>query len=169
MKRFVLDTSALYEGKPLPEGEGVEMFTTPECAGEMKRKNIPNIEILLETRITVMSPSKDAAGTVELKAEELGEADRLSPEDKSAIALAYEKRAVLLTDDYSMQNICSSLGIEFASTWTGGIREVWQWKYRCTGCGRYYDRNEKICHVCGSPLRPVRVQADGRYRGRRRR
>jgi len=159
MRKFVLDTSALYEGKTLPEGEGVELFTTPECAEEMKKKNIPNIEFLLETRIMVLSPSDAAARTVESKAEKLGEADRLSPEDKSAIELALDKKAVLLTDDYSIQNICSSLGVEFSSTWTKGIKEVWEWKYRCTGCGRYYDRNEHICHVCGSPLKPVRAQA----------
>ncbi len=157
MQRFVLDTSALYERKPLPEGEETVLFTTPECAAEMKKKDIPNIEFLIETRIMVISPSDTAVGMVESKAKELGEAERLSSEDKSAIALALDKKAVLLTDDYSIQNICASLGIEFSSTWTSGIKEVWQWKYRCAGCGRYYDINTGVCRICGSQIRAVKA------------
>jgi len=167
--RFVLDTSALYEGKTLPEGKEVELFTTPECVEEMMEKAVPNLDFLLETRIRVFSPFRKYLLRVEREAEALGESDRLSPEDKGIIALALEKDAVLLTDDYSIQNICSSLDIEFSSTWTDGIKEVWRWEYRCTGCGRHYDRDEKVCHICGSPLRAVKVQGNGRYHGRRRR
>ncbi len=169
MQSFVLDTSALYEGKTLPEGEDVELFTTLECAEEMIEKGVPNAEILLETRIRIHSPSAASLSAVEKRAESLGESGRLSPEDMGIVALALDKKAVLLTDDYSVQNICSSLGVEFASTWTDGIKEVWVWKYRCTGCGRYYDRNERVCHVCGSPIKAVRARGDGRGRPHRRR
>lgn len=157
MRNFVLDTSALYEGKPLPDGDDIEFFTTPHCAEEMRRKVVPNIDFLLESRILVISPSEESLNLVDETAKMLGESDRLSPEDKSAIALAIDKNAVLLTDDYSMQNLCKALNIDYFSTWTDGIREVWRWEYRCTGCGRYFSKKQDVCPVCGSPLKPVKA------------
>lgn len=157
MRNFVLDTSALYEGKPLPDGEDTEFFTTPQCAEEMRKKEVPNIEFLLESRIIVAYPSEESLNRVDKAAKMLGESDRLSPEDKGVIALAIDKNAVLLTDDYSIQNLCSSLKIEYFSTGTDGIRELWRWEYRCTGCGRYFPDKQDVCPVCGSPLKPVKA------------
>jgi len=157
MRNFVLDTSALYEGKPLLDGDDIAFFTTPECAEEMRKKGVPNIDFLLESRILVATPSEESVNLVDENARMLGESERLSSEDRSAIALAIDKNAVLLTDDYSMQNLCKALNIDYFSTWTPGITEMWRWEYRCTGCGRYFSEKQDVCPVCGSPLKPVKA------------
>jgi UPF0271 protein len=72
------------------------------------------------------------------------------------LALAVELKAVLMTDDYSIQNLARAMGIEYRAVGMKGIKELVQWKYRCTGCRREWDVNHPDCPVCGSALRSSR-------------
>ena len=42
-----------------------------------------------------------------------------------------------------------------------GIVEVVLWRYRCTGCGRYFEDPTKECPVCGSRVKTTRARPRG--------
>jgi UPF0271 protein len=72
------------------------------------------------------------------------------------LALALQCKALLMTDDYSIQNLARVLKVDYRAVGMKGIKEVVKWTYRCTGCRREWDENYPDCPVCGSPLRSAR-------------
>jgi len=83
----------------------------------------------------------------------------LSETDTKLIALTldHKDQAILLSDDYSVQNIASLLNLKFSSVKERGIREAIEWKFQCIGCKKIYDATHKTCTECGSKLRRIRV------------
>lgn len=75
--------------------------------------------------------------------------------DVLAKALEYGKDAVILTDDYAIQNTASILGIRFMPVVQKKIRDVLEWDKQCFGCHRRFPEGD-ICPVCGSELRKRR-------------
>jgi UPF0271 protein len=156
--RAVLDTSAILEGfDPLPPAEfavppGVVDEVSKGKAGERMRN-------LVEAGLVIILPQMDALEEVMVKARELGENARLSAPDVEVLALAMELDLPCVTDDYSLQNVAAALGVEALPFKERGIREVWSWGVRCTGCGRWMEEDEDphgACPVCGSSLRTAR-------------
>ena len=97
------------------------------------------LESLLDSGLTVRDPlSSDKA---EEAASATGDREHLSPADISVIALAMElEDASVVTDDFRVQNVLSSVGIPFEPAGEIGERRIlttWEWTYRCRGCGRY--------------------------------
>ena len=90
-------------------------------------------------------------------AEALGEGGRLSEADMDLLALAMDLEVPCLTDDYSIQNVAALLGIEALPFREAGIKDVWTWGLRCSGCRRTFEAEEARagdpCPVCGAPLR----------------
>ena len=87
-----------------------------------------------------------------------GDDGRLSETDTELLALALQLKAEIISDDYSVQNVATILQISF-KTALQGIRKVIHWTYRCRGCGRYYEKMEPDCPICGSEVRSVRKKA----------
>ena len=85
-----------------------------------------------------------------------GDAGRLSDVDISVIALAVDLGGTVMTDDFSIQNVCTLMNIEYRSVGTAGIKKTVKWNYRCTGCGRWYKERQDDCPVCGSSMRSYR-------------
>ncbi|HLF17256.1 MAG TPA: hypothetical protein VI796_07505, partial [Candidatus Thermoplasmatota archaeon] len=113
--------------------------------------------------LEVRSPSLAKQQAVEAAARAAGTLSRLSPADRSLLALALELGAVLLTDDYTMLDVAKRLGVATRTVSTEGIRGTLDFKPRCAGCGRWFDAEPKeaTCPVCGSPVRPKpRSQVD---------
>jgi len=83
-----------------------------------------------------------------------GNLARLSDADRSLIALALEQAAVLVTDDHTMLDLASRLGIKCLTVNTQGIQGTKDFRPRCSGCGRWFDAPQKRdeCPVCGSPV-----------------
>lgn len=151
--RRVLDATALLSGISL-DGD---LYTTPEATREVRRiGSTPQLDAVLSTKVRVMSPSDDSLAAIDAIARETGDASRLSPTDKGLLALARDVDATILTDDYSIQNVASRLGIPYERVVERGIREVVHWSYRCTGCGRAFEEPQKECPVCGSRVRTAR-------------
>lgn len=158
--RRVLDTSALLSGRQFPG----ELLTVPEVLRELSRQGVtPQLEAILETQVRVASGGRPALARVRAAAESTGDAHRLSPTDLALIALALEAEAILVTDDYSIQNVGKALGIPFEPVMEKGIREQWTWSYRCTGCGKVWPEWHDDCPTCGAALRTARP---GLSRGR---
>jgi endoribonuclease Nob1 len=149
----VLDASALLTGRQFPG----ELATVPGVLREIRRHGLtPQLEAILETQVRVLSPGPAAQERVRAASEDTGDAQRLSPTDRELLALALEQGATLVTDDYSIQNLCRSLAIPYEPVLLPGIQEAWRWTYRCTGCGRTWPEWHEECPTCGSPLKTAR-------------
>lgn len=160
--KLVLDTSALLSGRmtAVPSGFIGVYITTLVRSEITKGAPVRLLENLLDSGLTVRDPlSSDKA---EEAASATGDREHLSPADLSVIALAMElEDASVVTDDFRVQNVLSSVGIHFEPAGEIGERRIlttWEWTYRCRGCGRYFKEPQKMddCPVCGSNVRPYR-------------
>lgn len=152
MKGLVLDTSALFYGKDMPSD--LDLVITPGVVSELRRHGMEErLELLLATRVRVLSPGKHSLARVISGGEKTGDARRLSATDKEILALALELGYELVTDDYSVQNLASALGVQFRGIEQEGIARVISWKSKCVGCGKVFDAEVKECDICGSPTK----------------
>ncbi len=140
------------------QGVDVEGVTTPKVVEEVKD---PESKLFLEGlisagKVRVLAPSRESIEAVKDAAKKTGELNELSEADVEVLALAYELKGVLFTDDYNLQNIAKTLGIEFR-TLKRGIKRVIRWNYVCIGCGKRFREMppEGICPDCGSPVRLI--------------
>ena len=155
--RFVLDATAIRSGMVI-SGEA-EWFTTPSIISEIKKGRLAkDLELLSDISITVADPGPDSVNTIKEAASKTGDIGRLSEPDVSILALAFELGGILLTDDYSIQNVAEVLDIKYKSGSQEGIKEIYEWAWRCRGCGRYFGEEPagKECKICGSEVRTVR-------------
>ncbi len=149
----VLDASALLTGRQFPG----ELATVSGVLDEVRRHGLtPPLEAFLETQVRVLTPTKPSRDRVRAEAERTGDVQRLSPTDRELLALALDQGATLVTDDYSIQNLCRVLAIPYESILMPGVRETWQWTYRCTGCRATWPEWHEECPTCGSPLKTAR-------------
>ncbi len=95
--------------------------------------------------LAVREPREEDQVRVEAAAVRTGDAGVLSATDRDILALALELSAVLVTDDFAVQNVAHRLGIETQSIQQRPARAI-RWRYRCSGCGRYW-------RVCGAPIK----------------
>lgn len=153
--RRVLDASALLSGASF-DGE---LYTTPEAVTEVRRLgSTPQLDAVLATKVRVLTSAKESRDAIDAAARETGDIARLSAADRGLLALARDLGATILTDDYSIQNVAARLGIPYERVVERGIREVVEWRYRCTGCGRFFEEPMKECPVCGSKVRTTRAR-----------
>ncbi len=151
--RSVLDTSALLSGKTF-EGE---LYITPGVMRELKKQGItPQLEAFLEAKVRTLSPSPESIKKVKSKAEETGDTTRLSPVDFGILALAVDLVAMIVTDDYSIENVAKALGIPYEAVMMSPIKEEVHWRYRCNGCLKFWNEWHDHCPVCGATLRTSR-------------
>jgi len=147
---YILDTAAFLAGMNLDLSS--EIFSTPRVMDEVnKGRPAKRLEILKDAGLQVFQPDNEIVKFVQEKAASSG--DRLSDTDMEVLALALEKDGTLVTDDYSLQNVASILGIEFIPVEKPGIKEERTWIFICQGCKRKFQKEMDECPVCGSALR----------------
>ncbi len=155
----VLDTGALInwpiellDGGYVVENQRLELSrVSPERMLSLEAANLiwksPTIETI------------DQATKISL---DTGDLDGLSETDLSLLALVIDIKGHLYTDDYRIQNVCSSAGIKWSPVETVGISETWNWELKCRGCGRVTSGRGRTrfarespgeCEDCGSELR----------------
>ena len=143
--RSVLDSSAFFTAAAF-EGE---LFTTSSVISELR--DLPSkvrSDLLRESGLRVMDPDRESVSRVRESAVAGGEAGVLSPTDIEVLALALQLQACIVSDDYALQNVARSLKIHVIPLQQKGARHI-RWKFRCSGCGRYY-RGPGECKVCGA-------------------
>jgi len=161
-KVLVLDSSAFIMGyNPLSIKE--KQFTTPAIRGELRIENVIWLRFTMacETgKLELLSPSPIAMKVVTERAKSTGDWGRLSEVDIEVLAVAEELKQrgfspVLVSDDYSIQNVADLLKLEYTSLSTLGIRHRFQWAPYCPACHRKYPSSSSIktCIVCGTPLK----------------
>ena len=161
---FIIDTSAILSGKPIELGEA-SMITAPAISEELKPggRDYRTFQFLLEKGLSIRYPSEKSLGTIQKTAKETGDVNRLSSADIEILALALDinkdkdAEAIILTDDYSIQNVASTLNIEYRSLSQRGIIKKYKWQYRCPGCKKQFKKSVKICPICGTETRVSRV------------
>ncbi len=153
----VLDTAALLH-LPLPELDG---FVADSQRDEIERLSPERAFALTATKLVWQPPTPASLQRAREVATETGDIAGLSPVDLDLLALAIELEAVLVTDDYRLQNCCAAAGLACETVLTDGIQESWTWYLKCVGCGAEQEGGSESpakgehgsCDVCGSPLR----------------
>jgi UPF0271 protein len=153
---FILDTSAFLSGRPL-DFENVVLITTSSIENEINPggRDYQNLQYLKEIGLILKKPTSESKKKIQTISKKTGDYERLSDFDKEILALALDEQklqpmVIILTDDYSIQNIASSLKIMFKSIIQEGITKKFKWITRCSGCGKKFKDNISICPICGS-------------------
>ncbi len=159
---IVLDTSAFLAGFD-PFSLSEEQVTVPKVEEEIRKNSITRVrfETAIESgRLKVKVPSEAFWNKAKASASKMGDSYLLSETDMQLLALAFELKATgytpqIVTDDYSIQNVATQLGIEFLALATFGIKRLLEWIRYCPACHREYPANcsSKECQVCGTELK----------------
>jgi len=161
-KTMVLDTSAFVAGFD-PFSLSEEQVTVPKVEEEIRRNSIIKMrfEASLENgRVKVKAPSKEFINKIRDSSSKIGDSFKLSETDIELLALALELKSTgynpqIVSDDYSIQNVATQLGIEFLALATLGIKRLLEWIRYCPACYREHPANTsfKECQVCGTELK----------------
>lgn len=145
-----------------PLSSKTEQYTVPSVICELKDR-AARTRVLTAKDLGILrlqQPSERAKKSVESTSTGLGDRRRLSPTDRDVLALcldltALRRQCILVTDDYSIQNVAEHLGIQFRTLTTRGIRYRFHWILYCPGCGRTYRSNleSRVCTICGTELK----------------
>ncbi len=116
-------------------------------------------------KVKIKAPNSESLKLAREISREAGDFTFLSNVDVQILALALELKKLgykplIVTDDYSIQNIADQMGIQFIPLATLGIRYRLQWTLYCPACHKNYppDYKDRLCEICGTELKrkPVR-------------
>ncbi|MFW6040316.1 MAG: NOB1 family endonuclease [Thermoplasmatota archaeon] len=155
--KLVLDTSVILSGKDIPLSE--DIYIPPSILTEIKKGGrwYHKLQRMRAAGLTVVSPPGNVIQEVKKQARQTGDYLRLSKTDIEVIGLALQLNATILTDDYSIQNLAKSLGINFKGISQKEIEEEYKWRYKCVKCGRWFKEAKEECHICGGKIKTVRL------------
>lgn len=161
-KAIVLDTSAFIAGfDPLAVPE--KQYTVPEVGKELIVGSMPWVRFtaaIENGKLRLKSPKIAFFQDIQEASRKIGDMHYISEVDSQVLALALELKGsgltpVIVTDDYSIQNVASKIDVGFTSLMTFGIRFRFNWILYCPACFRKYpsDYKFKSCQVCGTELK----------------
>jgi len=162
MKVLVLDTSAFIAGfDPLTVPE--KQYTVPEVKNELITGAMTRMRFNAAVdsgKLTIKTPKSSVFQEIQEASKKVGDMRYLSEADLQVLALALELKGsgdspLIVTDDYSIQNVANKIGVEFTSLMTFGIKFRFKWIIYCPACYRKYppDHKSKVCEVCGTELK----------------
>jgi len=161
-KVMVLDTSAFLAGLD-PFSLCEDQVTVPAVEAEIQRSSIvcTRFRTAIENgKVKIRAPHEEFVNGAKTFARKLGDSYLLSEADCQLLALALELKAEgcepkIVTDDYSIQNVATKMGVEFLALATFGIKRLLEWMRYCPGCHKEYaaDCKTKECLVCGTKLK----------------
>jgi UPF0271 protein len=107
-----------------------------------------------------VEPKESYLDIVEDESLRMGESQALSATDKQVLALGLQLRdemlePVIVSDDYSVQNMADALGLRHRGLATPGIKRQFTWTLYCPGCRREYAKPQPddVCPICGTELK----------------
>ena len=129
-----------------------EFITVAEIKGEIRdvQARLKFEAATVQGKIRLEEPSAKAFDKVEEEADKGGVLPLLSIADIKVLALAYEKKLPIVTDDYDIQNMCWIMGLGFETVAMPGIKEPFTWSKKCSSCGKEYATDIAECEACGS-------------------
>lgn len=156
----LLDAAAILNSPGFSFDKKGEFFTVPLVFDELRDLRSRHLaeNALQNGLLTLIEPKKETIEKIKALASKKG-FTRLSNADVSLLAIALElkkekKKAVLFTDDYSVQNFCKLLKIKFDSVMRGKIEKTISFAKKCSGCGKKLSNgfSGKTCPDCNSPV-----------------
>ena len=153
--RYALDAGAFYTGLIFLSST-YRYYTTQAVFDEVKhiKKSHGAIEALLESNtLQIVNSDGKSIEKVVVAARKTGDYQKLSGADVSIIALALQLEIVLVTNDYAVANVATTLKIPVKSVAGKGITHTRRWIAYCSACGRAFGPNAKECRLCGNRLR----------------
>lgn len=146
--RAVLDSTVFFCDIPVTG----ELYVPPSVISELRDIRAKSrFDTLRVQGLQVKEPGKESRTRSEDAARRTGDLPVLSAADLDILALALEEGCVIVTDDFAVQNVALELKIAVLPIQQRSARRI-KWRFRCTGCGRYYDE-EGECPVCGSRVK----------------
>jgi UPF0271 protein len=150
---IALDASAFYAGMAFLAGKG-RLITTSAIFEEVKHVNPVAVDALIHAgNLSLFEPSKENSHHIILVAKKTGDIAKLSAADISILALAFERRAILASDDYAVANVASAIGLQVVTSPGKGIKETRRYITYCSACGKAFSPLEKECPLCGNALK----------------
>ena len=153
--RWAVDAGAFYTGLVF-QSSASRYCTTETVFEEVKhiKKSQGAMEVLLESiRLQILNTDEKIIEKVFSAARRTGDYPRLSEADISIIALALQLKIPLITDDYAVANVATTMKIPIKSLATRGITHTRKWITYCSACGRTFGATTKECRLCGNTLR----------------
>jgi len=158
----VLDTSALVMGLN-PSALDAPTYSAPSVMDELIPDTLPYARFTMSRdsgHLSVKRPTGLSLGAVEEVSSKVGDVGVLSRADLEVLALALDLRQrgqspTIVSDDYAIQNVAETLGVEHSSLATFGITKRFNWIYYCPACFRRYTAEDagRPCRVCGTRLK----------------
>ena len=140
-----------------------KQYTVPEVKKELIAGSIPWVRFntaIENKKLTVKSPKDSFFQEIQEASRKIGDMRYLSEADLQVLALSLELKSkglspMIITDDYSIQNVANEVDVEFRSLITFGIKFRFKWILYCPACFRKYpsDYKFKSCQVCGTELK----------------
>ena len=161
---YVLDASAIIGGFSSKKSQN---FITATVISEIKdfKSKLYLESAIGNGSITIMEPESVDIENVSNIIIKSGDVLRLSDVDKNLVALAFKlkrehKNPLVVTDDYSMQNVLKIVGIPYRSVLTEGINEIYGWVKICKGCKKKYPPEYAFdeCEICGTRIIKKRIK-----------
>ncbi len=150
--KLILDSSAILSGKL--NWTDHECYTSPTISQELETSDLSEkFQYLIDAGLRIMAPSNNSTEKVRAGAKKTGDINRLSEPDIEILGLAYELDGVIITSDFSIQNVACELNIPFLSPTNEEISKVIKWQFQCKGCAQIFEEKQKDCPICGSQLR----------------
>ena len=159
MRVVVLDTSAFIMGFNPSGTSGA--YTVEEVEKELLQGTTPYLRLQTSKEkgdLRIQEPSSQSRKRIEGAAGETGDRGQLSSADMSIVALALDlkdsgEEPVIVSDDYSVQNLAEHLGLKYEALASFGIVHKFRWMMYCPACGRRFSEPGKKCPVCGTDLK----------------
>ena len=172
---LVLDNTAFVSGFNfhivVSQNPQIEVYLTPGIHEEALR-NTKGSQLLDiaegQGRLFIRAPSPEAMAKITEAATLTGDIGALSIPDQEIMAICIDlrtdfpdKNLILLSDDYSVQNTCTPLGIPFFAYQKEGIKKGLTWEVYCPSCYTFFPpaKLKEKCTKCGGRLKR-RVKKD---------
>ncbi len=155
---YIIDTSVIICGAfSYIEGEKITIKEVIDESKDYKSKAVIDTA-LMQNDIILKTPTQSSINKIKTKLKEIS--CNISDTDTKLLALTldHKNKAILLTDDYSIQNVAKFLNLKFSSVREEGIKDIIKWKFECIGCRKVYEKNYNNCLDCGSKLRRITIK-----------
>ena len=152
--KYALDAGAFYTGFVFLSS-AYRYCTTQAVLDEVKhiKRSHGAIEALLESNnLQILNLDTKSIKKVVAASMRTGDYTKLSEADISIIALALHLEIVLVTDDFAVANVATTLKIPVKSVASKGITHTRRWIAYCSACSRAFGPNAKECRLCGNRL-----------------
>lgn len=150
---YVLDTSFFFNVMSLSGS----LYTTPAVCDELKDlRSKARLETLLAKGLLIQDPLRTSCDHVQHTAVMSGDHIVLSRTDISVLACAYDLNAIVVSDDFALQNTARHLGLRVQPIMQRAAKKQ-RWHMVCMGCGAE-GMEAGDCPVCGSPCYRRRIK-----------